>query len=182
MADPSKVVDKWIQAAGYRSFNYSDRVDQQPENVQKFNPVKLDETVEKLLDNIYKWCKGERKTKPQFNDVVVCLGQYLSRNNNMCNKLVPHVPALDDLNFIWDNESRITVSSRPSRNAMWIDSYAINKWYERFSKHEGDMAQLADELITDCIAAPSSIKFAKAAALMVLLNERKNNATTTTTP
>lgn len=173
MTDPSTTIDKWIQKAGYRSFNYADRVDQQPENVRKFNPVKLDETVEKLIESIYKWCNGERKTKPRFNDVVVCLGQYLSRNNNLANKLVPHVPSLPDLNFIWDCKSRITISSRPSRNRIWVESGLINKWYEHFSSYEGDFGQLADEVITDCIAAPSTINFARASALMALLNERK---------
>lgn len=182
MSDPSKVVEGWLKKVGRVSFSFSNRPDKQPESVQKFNPTKLDTTAEKLVESIYKWCNGEIKTKPRFGDVVVCLTQYVSRNNNYANKLVPHVPSLDDLNFIWDKESRISVTSGDPKTYMAINRELINKWYERFSKYEGDMAQLADEVITDCIVAPSTLKLAKASALMVLLNERKFNATATTTP
>ncbi len=173
MTDPSKVVETWLKKVGRSSFSYSDRTIHQPESVKKFNPVKLDSTVEKLIDSIYKWWGGEIKTKPRFNDVVICLSQYVSRNNNYANKLVPHVPSLDDLNFIWDKESRISVTSGDPQTYMAINRELINKWYEHFSKHEGGMAQLADEVISDCVVAPSTLKFAKAAALMVVLNERR---------
>ena len=180
MKNPSKVVETWLMKVGRSSFSYSDRAVSQPESVKKFNPMQLDTTTEKLIENIYKWCNGEIKTKPRFNDVVVCLTQYVNRNNNYANKLVPHVPSLDDLNFIWDKESRVSVTSGDPETYMAINRELINKWYEHFSKYEGNLGQLADEVITDCIVAPSTLKLAKASALMVLLNERKNNATTTT--
>lgn len=173
MTDPSKVVETWLKKVGRSSFSYSDRTVHQPESVKKFNPVKLDLTVEKLIDSIYKWCNGEIKTKPRFNDVVICLSQYVSRNNNYANKLVPHVPALDDLNFIWDKESRITVTSGDPVTYMGINSELINKWYNTYRDLETDFGQLADEVISDCVVAPSTLKFAKAAALMVVLNERR---------
>lgn len=182
MTDPSKVVETWLKKVGRSSFSYSNRTIYQPESVKKFNPVKLDSTVEKLIYSIYKWCDGEIKTKPRFNDVVICLSQYVSRNNNYANKLVPHVPALNDLNFIWDKESRIAVTSGDPDTYMGISRQHINKWYEHYSALETDFGQLADEVITDCIAAPSTLKFAKAAALMVVLNERRTNETSTTAP
>lgn len=55
MTDPSKVVETWLKRVGRSSFSYSDRAAQQPTSVKKFNPVKLDETAEKLIDSIYKW-------------------------------------------------------------------------------------------------------------------------------
>lgn len=173
MTDPSKVVETWLKKVGRTSFSYSDRVFHQPESVKKFNPVKLDSTVEKLIDSIYKWWDGEIKTKPRFNDVVICLSQYVSRNNNYTNKLVPHVPALDDLNFIWDKESRIAVTSGDPVTCMGINRELINKWYNTYKDLETDFGQLADEVISDCVVAPSTLKFAKAAALMVVLNERR---------
>lgn len=173
MPDPSKVVEGWLKKVGRSSFSYSDRTIHQPESVKKFNPVKLDSTVEKLIDNIYKWCGGEIKTKPRFNDVVICLSQYVSRNNNYANKLVPHVPALNDLNFIWDKESRIAVTSGDPVTYMGINREHINKWYDTYKDLETDFGQLADEVISDCVVAPSTLKFAKAAALMVVLNERR---------
>ena len=182
MTDPSKVVETWLKRVGRSSFSYSDRATKQPASVKKFNPVKLDETAEKLIDGIYKWWYGETKTKPRFNDVVICLSQYVSRNNNLANKLVPHVPALDDLNFIWDKESRIAVTSGDPVTYMGINRELINKWYKHYKDLETDFGQLADEVITDCIVAPSTLKFAKAAALMVVLNERRTNETSTTAP
>lgn len=182
MIDPSKVVETWLKRVGRSSFSYSDRAAQQPTSVKKFNPVKLDETAEKLIDRIYKWWYGETKTKPRFNDVVICLSQYVSRNNNYANKLVPHVPDLKDLNYIWDKDSRISVTSGDPDTYMGISRQHINKWYEHYSALETDFGQLADEVITDCIAAPSTLKFAKAAALMVVLNERRTNETSTTAP
>lgn len=173
MTDPSKVVETWLKKVGRTSFSYSDRVIHQPESVKKFNPVKLDSTLEKLIDTIYKWWDGEIKTKPRFNDVVICLSQYVSRNNNYVNKLVPHVPALDDLNFIWDKESRIAVTSGDPVTYMGINRELINKWYEHYKDLETNFGQLADEVISDCVVAPSTLKFAKAASLMVVLNERR---------
>ena len=173
MTDPSKVVETWLKKVGRSSFSYSDRTNHQPESVKKFNPIKLDSTVEKLIDSIYKWCDGEIKTKPRFNDVVICLSQYVSRNNNYANKLVPHVPALDDLHFIWDKESRIAVTSGDPVTYMGINRELINKWYNTYKDLETDFGQLADEVISDCVVAPSTLKFAKAAALMVVLNDRR---------
>lgn len=180
--DPSKVVEQWLKKVGRSSFSYSDRAIHQPESVKKFNPVKLDATAEKLIDSIYKWWGGEIKTKPRFNEVVICLSQYVSRNNNFANKLVPHVPDLKDLNYIWDKESRIAVTGGDPETYMGIDRALINKWYEHYKSLDTDFAQLADEVISDCVVAPSTLKFAKAAALMVVLNERRNNATPTTAP
>ena len=97
----------------------------------------------------------------------------MSRNNNYANKLVPHVPSLDDLNFIWDKESRIAVTSGDPVTYMAINRELINKWYEHYKSLDTDFAQLADEVISDCVVAPSTLKFAKAAALMVVLNERR---------
>lgn len=173
MTDPSKVVEGWLKKVGRTSFSYSDRTIHQPESVKKFNPVKLDSTVEKLIDSIYKWWDGEIKTKPRFNDVVICLSQYVSRNNNYANKLVPHVPALNDLNSIWDKESRIAVTSGDPVTYMGINRKLISKWYNTYKDLETDFGQLADEVISDCVVAPSTLKFAKAAALMVVLNERR---------
>lgn len=173
MTDPIKVVERWLKQAGRSSFYYTDRPDLQPASVKKFNPMSLDSTAEKLIESIHKWCSGEVKTKPRFNDIVICLVQYVNRNNNYSNQLVPHVPALDDLNFIWDRKSHIYVTEGDPVTSLAINSCQIQSWYERFSKYEGDFGQLADEVITDCIVTPSTIKLAKACALMVVLNERK---------
>ena len=180
--DASKVVEHWLKQVGRSSFSYSDMAVRQPASVKKFNPVKLDATAEKLIENIYKWCNGEIKTKPRFNEVVICLSQYVSRNNNYANKLVPHVPDLKDLNYIWDKDSRISITSGDPETYMGIDRKIINKWYEHFLVLETGFGQLADEVITDCIQAPSTLKFAKASALMVVLNERSKNAPYATAP
>lgn len=173
MTDPCKVVERWLKQVRQGGFSYSDRPDKQPVAVKKFNNINLDSTAEKLINSIYKWCHGEVKTKPRFNDVVICLVQYVNRNNNYANQLVPHIPALDDLNFIWDRKSRIYVTDGDPVNSMAINSNQIRDWYEHFSEYEGDFAKLADDVITDCIVTPSTLKLAKASALMVVLNERK---------
>lgn len=180
MENQSKVIEQWLLQVGRSSFSYSDRPDNQADSIKKFNPAKLDLTVEKLIKDIYDWCNGERKRKPRFNDIVICLSQYVVRNNNYCNKLVSHVPSLEDLNYIWDKKSRIAVTNGDPETYMGIDRKQINRWYDTYRNLETDFGQLADEVITDCVVAPSTLKFAKAAALMVVLNERRNVATTTT--
>lgn len=180
MTDPSKVIENWLLQVGRSSFSYSDRPDNQADSIKKFNSVKLDLTMEKLIEDIYKWCNGERKKKPRFSDVIICLSQYVVRNNNYCNKLVPHVPSLEDLNYVWDKKSRIAVTKGDPETYMGVSRQTINKWYDVYKKLDVDFGQLADEVITDCVVAPSTLKFAKAAALMVVLNERRNVATTTT--